>query len=138
MNWTPEGKATSKRYPFTFGRNRRTGYSGLIRVQTIAELDPSEIDTWRRSNLLPPSCTSHAASPKRKRICSHFDEEDCSRDYQQKTGVVDEFKRTRGIQDFKATVPKWRQLDGIYKIPASMDGSGRSLGWGMGCFDSGV
>jgi hypothetical protein len=52
MNWDPDGpKALNDR--FAFGRNRTTSYWGLIRIRKIVELDPDELESWRRTNLLP-------------------------------------------------------------------------------------
>lgn len=55
LSWDPEAKGNRSGNDLViFGRNRRTGYSGLIRVQAIAELGPEELESWRRSNLFPP------------------------------------------------------------------------------------
>lgn len=55
LSWDPEAKGNRSGNDLViFGRNRRTGYSGLIRVQAIAELEPEELERWRRSNLFPP------------------------------------------------------------------------------------
>lgn len=116
MNWDPESKP-GKKHPFTFGRNRRTGCTGLVRIQAIIKLEPDEIEIWKRSNLLPPS--SYTASLKRKR--TDLGQEPCchGHDCQRSTNAVAEFKRAHRIPDYKATVPRWRLADSVYKIPTN-------------------
>lgn len=53
LSWDPDCRRTAQD-PVTFGQNRRTGYSGLVRVRAIAELEPEELERWKRSNLFPP------------------------------------------------------------------------------------
>lgn len=53
LSWDPDCEGNVKDL-VTFGRNRRTGYSGLIRVRTIAELEAEDVERWRKSNLFPP------------------------------------------------------------------------------------
>lgn len=53
LSWDPDCRRTTLD-PVTFGKNRRTGYSGLVRVRAISRLEPEELEGWKRSNLFPP------------------------------------------------------------------------------------
>lgn len=97
LSWDPDGKGSVNDL-VTFGRNRRTGYSGLIRVRAIAELEPEELESWRRSNLFPPGRhypEHHTSSPLSSSIVSssqrHSSRETCN--CQEKIDPVAEYKR---------------------------------------------
>lgn len=98
LSWDPDGKGSVKDL-VTFGRNRSTGYSGLIRVQAIAELEPEELESWRRSNLLPPGRDypeQHTLSPLSSSIVSSLQRTHCSLgtcNCQEKIDPVAEYKR---------------------------------------------
>lgn len=93
LSWDPDCRRTTQD-PVTFGKNRRTGYSGLVRVRAIAELEPEELERWKRSNLFPPSPQPRALPfPVFPVQCIHSSPEACY--CKENIDPVAEFKHNR-------------------------------------------
>lgn len=98
----------SKKHHVTFGYNIDTGYSCMVSMQMLAELEPSELENWKRRFLLPGGHPTGSSNQPPVDDLSPCDQEGC-RCYESR-GEVEQLRHENGVymRDQQDHVPGWR------------------------------